>query len=149
MTATSAAAMVVPAGLRCIRQDLDLEQRHAAAHLGVSTAALLRWEKGRENPRTHHMLAYAALLNRRLMVGRGGVGRYELEYLLPNLAVFRRAHRLTQQQVADRMHVTFRAVSSLEGKVRRGEPIGWDLLVRYLAALGYQVSVARAEVTAA
>jgi transcriptional regulator with XRE-family HTH domain len=139
-------ARIVPAGLRCIRQNNGLEQQQIAAQLGVTNGIVLRWEKGRVNPRTHHMLAYARLLDRRLMVGRNRRGLYDLELLLPMLAAFRRAHRLSQQKLADRMLVNATGVSRAELKGAAGEPIGWDLIVRYMAGLGYEIGIARLDI---
>lgn len=141
-------AVVVPAGLCCVRQQLNLDKQQVAAQLGVTPRTLGRWEQGLDNPPTHQLISYAARLDRRIMVGRDRKGMYDLAVLLPHLAAFRRARRLTQQQVADRMHLTVAAVGKFERAARDGKPVRWDSVVHYFAALGYQIGIARAQVLA-
>jgi len=61
-------------------------------------------------------------------------GKQELlaEVIGHRLAEVRRARRLTQQQVADRMGVTKGRISQIE----RGQISGQDVVARYAAALG-------------
>lgn len=147
MTAPSAAG--IPAGLRRIRRDLGLEVRHVAAQLGVSTGTISNWDLGHDNPPAHQVVAYAALLDRRIMVGRQRQGLYDLARVLPDLATIRKARGLTQQQVADLMHVGVAGVGKLELRARRRQRVGWASIVCYLAALGCELGIAKAAVKAA
>ena len=140
---------VVPAGLRHVRRDQGVEVRHVAARLGVSTGTVSNWDLGYDNPPAHQVVAYAALLNRRIMVCRDRKGMYDLARVLPDLGTFRKARNLTQQQVADRMHVSVAGVGQIERRCRYRQRVGWASVVRYFAALGYELGIAKVEVIAA
>ncbi|MFC4122080.1 helix-turn-helix domain-containing protein [Nonomuraea zeae] len=142
---TTKASAVVPVGLRCVRRNLGLEQQYIAAQLDVAANTVSHWEHGYDNPPAHQMVAYAALVERRLMVGRDRRGMYDLARLLPNLSTFRRVRKLTQQQVAHRMHVSVARVGVLERRARYRKPVGWDSVVRYFAALDYEIGIAKVQ----
>jgi DNA-binding transcriptional regulator YiaG len=139
----------IPAGLRRIRRDLGLEVRHVAAQLGVSTGTVSNWDLGHDNPPAHQVVAYAALMDRRIMVGRERKGLYDLARVLPDLATIRKARGLTQQQVADLMHVSVAGVGQLERRCRYRQNVGWGSIVCYFTALGYELGISKVEVKAA
>jgi transcriptional regulator with XRE-family HTH domain len=146
---TEPSAASIPAGLRRIRRDLGLEVRHVATHLGVSTDAISNWDLGHANPPAHQVVAYAALMDRRIMVSRQRQGLYDLAEVLADLGAFRKARRLTQQQVADLMHVSVAGVGQIERRCRYRQRVGWASVVRYFDALGYELGISKVEVKAA
>jgi DNA-binding XRE family transcriptional regulator len=95
------------------------------------------------------VVAYAAFLDRRIMVGRERKGLYDIARVLPDLATIRKARGLTQQQVADLMHVSVAGVGQLERRCRYRQNVGWESIVRYFTALGYELGISKVEVKAA
>ncbi len=58
------ASLPDPAARRVIREAGGLAQADIADALGVSSAAVARWEAGSRTPRRDHLIAYATLLER-------------------------------------------------------------------------------------
>jgi transcriptional regulator with XRE-family HTH domain len=130
--------------LRHIRLHAGLTQDQVAAHIGVSASAVRRWELGHAMPHAHHIIAYATLLNRRIMVALGHTGIHDLADVLADLPRFRKAHRHTREQIADRMHVTVYTVTAIEHADTK--TLGLHTLERYFAAgYGYRLGIARVE----
>jgi transcriptional regulator with XRE-family HTH domain len=58
------ASLPNPAARRVIREAGGLAQADLAHALGVTAAAISRWEAGTRSPRREHLIAYATLLAR-------------------------------------------------------------------------------------
>ena len=58
----AAAQLPSPAARRAIRESANATYRDLAAELGVTPTTIMRWEKGKAQPRREHAAAYRKLL---------------------------------------------------------------------------------------
>lgn len=69
--ASRRARLPEPSLRRLIRERAGLTQEELAEALGVTRAALSRWESGRRNPRAANAIAYVDALDRLLTLSEG------------------------------------------------------------------------------
>ena len=131
--------------LDLLRVDSGLRLNQVAKTLNVEPKTVSQWGYGQTSPSVWHAIAYAALVGHRLVLVRRGIVVCDLQDVLRDPAGFRKRHRLSQQQVADRMRVGQHSVSALELRVSRGADVSLATLSPYLAAHGYQVVLAPAQ----
>lgn len=144
------AALAVPTGvlLGQIRAGRRIPQRAIAEKTGVyGRTAVWLWDSGRKSPRISSAIAYAAALDHRFIVRRGGHIICDLVDALTNLGGLRQSAGLTQREAAERLHVAPRTVGDLE---RDAGPDSYlDTVERFLVSCGYQVDLVAAELAVA
>ena len=131
--------------LHRLRVSNGLRIKQVAESLGVGPKTVSQWENGQTSPDVWRAIAYAALVGHRFALAKHGVIVCDLRDVLSNPASFRRSHRLAQQQVADQMYVGQRSISALESRINRGAAVTLASLTPYLAAHGYQITLAPAQ----
>ncbi|WP_188187994.1 helix-turn-helix transcriptional regulator [Nonomuraea sp. SYSU D8015] len=142
MNATAVKPLTVLEQLRNVRCDQQIQQRHLAGMIGVAPNSVGHWERGISAPNIRHVIAYARVVGRRLVVARNNQVVADLATVLPRLADLRGRQRLTRCDVAERLNADYGYVSAIERQTRTGVGVRLSTLERYLAALGYQINVA-------
>lgn len=140
-------AFTIPRRLGQIRKDRGLLQQQVAAALGVSVRAVSFWENENSSPSVGHTIAYAALVDQRL-IARRGEQILDVPTILGDLGAFRRLCSLSQPVLDWRNRGLTRA-SILESRIRRGIPVRLATAEGYLSGLGYALDLAAVKQVAA
>lgn len=131
--------------LRELRDDHGLFRRDVAAILGVHENSIGNWDRGVKSPGVYHAIAYARAFHRELVVTRRGVVVCALADVLPDVGKLRRATGLPYTAVSARMRLEQQAALNIEKRSLAGASLRLSTVEPYLAALGYKIRLAAAQ----
>ncbi|MFJ2029456.1 hypothetical protein [Streptosporangium sp. NPDC087985] len=134
--------MTAPIGvsLGLIRRGQRISQQTMADHLGVAVCTVGSWDRGHRSPPIGSAVAYAAWLDRRLVLLQGSAVVAEGEDIIVDLAKLRRGQGVSRPRLAHRLFMTTAGVRSYEVQICSGSRL--DGLQRYVEALGYHIGIA-------